>query len=137
MVNEFQQLLDDTCERQGWLIPKPARVYIAGLLAERVSRVPWEPQPSYAEQYLQLTTTSAALELGNTCFWCRSVFPHWGERRGLNPSYLEDMGRGCYDRVLREREIPAVKLLRDHWEFLAEVTWTAVHCQDGFRSMWD
>ena len=134
--NEFEELYKDCLDRHGWTIPEATVNYIVALLAERVDRVPWEPEPSYAEQYLQIRTRQQALDLGNTCFWCRSVFPTYKSSRGYTPEYMALLGQSCYDRVLKEVEIQPLVHLRDYWEFLAEVTYTAVWSQGGYRTMW-
>jgi hypothetical protein len=86
---------------------------------------------------MTVRTAKQAIELGNECWFTRAVFPELMERRGISSSYYVDMGTSCYERALRTIENPTLKQLVEHFEFTAEVAWTAVHSQGGFRSMWD
>ncbi len=135
-INGFRNILSDTLELQGWEMPSPVVSYTVNLLAEKMDKNPWQPEPSFAERYLTLRSVFDAQELGDTCFFARAVFPELGSRRGISSSYYVDMGQGCYDYVLRIHPDPAVKQMRDHFEFIAEVVWTAVRAHGGFRPLW-
>ena len=133
----FEDILKETLETQGWEIPNPVVDYTVNLLAERIDKNPWQPEPSFAERYMTIKSVLDAQSLGDTCFFTRAVFPELGQRRGINSSYYVDMGQGCYTYVLRVVPDPAVKQMRDHFEFLAEVVWTAVREYGKFRPLWD
>lgn len=133
----FKDLLEETLELQGWTMPKTVVNYTTSVLAEFVDRPHWQPEPSYAEQYMTIRTAAEAQRLGDVCWFTRAVFPELGERRGISASYYVQLGEGCYDRVLRTVPDPAVKLMRDHFEFIAEMALTAIRAQGGFRTMWD
>ena len=133
----FKDILSETLEIQGWEIPNPVVDYTVNILANKLDKNPWEPQPSFAVQYLTLSSVFQAQELGDTCFFARSVFPEYGNRRGISSSYYVDMGQGCYSYVLRVNQDPAIKQLRDHFEFLSEVVWTAVREFGHFRPLWE
>lgn len=135
--NTFKQLLEDTLAVQGWTMPPTVLNYTARVLADYANRPHWQPEPSYAERWMTLRTTEEAQQLGDCCWFTRAVFPELGERRGINSSYYVQLGEGCYDRVYRTVPDPAIKLMRDHFEFIAEMALTAVRAQGGFRSMWD
>lgn len=136
-INGFRDILTETCERQGWHMPLPVRDYTVKILADKLDKNPWQPEPSYAERYLTLKTPTEALELGNTCWFTRAVFPELLERRGISSKYFVDMGQGCYSLVLKHTEHPAISILNKHFEFTAEVVHTAVRSFDQFREMWD
>ena len=136
-INGFRDILEETCTRQGWAIPKSTLDYTVKILADKLDKNPWQPEPSYAERYLTLRTPTEALELGNTCWFTRAVFPELMERRGIKSSYFVDMGQGCYSLVLKHTEHPAVRTLYTHFEFTAEVAHTAVRNYGSFREMWD
>lgn len=133
----FEDILTETLETQGWEIPNPVVKYTVNLLADRIDKNPWQPEPSFAERYMTIKSAIDAQELGDTCFFTRAVFPELGQRRGINSSYYVDMGQGCYTYVLRVMPDPAVKQMRDHFEFLAEVVWTSVRAYGKFRPLWD
>ena len=118
-------------------MPDHVTQYIVRILADKLDKNPWQPQPSYAEQFMMLRTPAQALELGNTCFFTRSVFPDLGRRRGISSSYYVDIGQACYHRVLTWSAVPAVQMLHDHFEWCAEMTHTAVHSQGAMRQFWD
>ena len=136
-VKGFRDILQETCDRQGWTMPEPVLDYTVKILADKLAKNPWQPEPSYAERYLTLRTTQEALELGNTCWFTRAVFPELMERRGIKSSYFVDMGQGCYSRVLKVNPHPAITVLNQHFEFTAEMTLTAVRYCDHLREMWD
>ncbi len=135
-INGIRNILKETVEEHGWTIPEPVFEYTVRILADKVDKMPWQPEPSYAEAYLKLRTPSQALDLGNTCFFTRSVFPELMERRGLKASYFVELGQGSYDLVLRHADMPHIRQLRDHFEFLSEVVYTGIRLNGEFRSMW-
>lgn len=136
-INGFRDILQETCTRQGWVIPPETLDYTVKILADKLDKNPWQPEPSYAERYMTLRTTAEALELGNTCWFTRAVFPELLERRGVKASYFVELGQGCYSMVLKTQEHPAVRTLYTHFEFTAEMTHTAVRNYGSFREMWD
>ena len=133
----IKDLLVETYDRHGWAIPVPVIDYQTTVLTEFVNKPDWQPRPSYAEQYMTMRTTGQAQALGNVCWFTRAVFPELGTRRGINSSYYVQLGQGCYERVLSQTELPAVKVLCEHFEFLAECAYTAIRLNGEFRSMWD
>jgi hypothetical protein len=136
-INGLKAILEETNARQGWDIPHYVVVYEAEILASKIDKNPWTPEPSYAERYMKIRTPTEALDLGNTCWFTRAVFPELKSRRGIQPSYYVDLGQSCYERVLTHSELPAVRVLLEHFEFLAETVYTAVRHNGKFREMWD
>jgi hypothetical protein len=137
MVREFTRILTDTNELMGWAIPEYVIAYESRIFASKVEQPNWQPEPSYAERYLSIRTSEQALNLANTCWFTRSVFPELGSRKGINESYYVQLGQSCYDRALRDQESPTVEIMRDHFEFLAETAYTAIRHYGKFRSMWE
>ncbi len=133
----IKDILIETYDRHGWAIPDYVIVYQCRLLAEKIDKNPWQPEPSYAERYMMIKTPTEALDLGNTCWFTRAVFPELGTKRGINASYYVQLGEGCYEMVLRYSDFPAVRALQKNFEFLAEAAYTAIRCYGDFRSMWD
>lgn len=133
----MQDLLEDTCRHQGWQIPRAVQTHMTQVLAHYIDQPNWRPEPSYAERYLQIRTISEALTLGNVCWFTRAVFPELGSSRGINSSYYVQLGQGCYQRVLEEANNQALDLVCKHFEFTAEVAYTAIRHWGQFREMWD
>lgn len=133
---EFRKIIEETLDRQGWDMPRTVQDYCAGILCDKLDKNPWDPQPSYAEQYMTVRTVEQARCLGDTCFFARALFPDYMNRRGINSTYFVQLGTGCYSRVLREYDVPAIQQLNDHFEYIAEMIWTAVRSEGNFRSMW-
>lgn len=133
---EFRKIITDCLDRQGWEWPKTVTDYVTDLLVDRIDANPWQPEPSYAEQYMRLQTAAQARSLGDTAFFARAVFPSYMERRGLGADYFVQIGQGCYDRVLKEQDVTALRFMRRDFEYIAEMTWTAVHSQGELRRMW-
>ena len=135
--NGIRDILVETYDLHGWSIPQHIINYQVQIFANMLAKNPWEPEPSYAERYLQLRTAREALELANTCYFTRSVFPELKMRRGIQPSYYVQLGQSCYDMVLQTSTQPTLRLMRDHFEFLAECAYTAIRHWGDFREMWD
>ena len=134
----IKTILTDTYELHGWSIPEYVIQYETSVLASKINTPNWQPEPSYAEQYLTLRTEQQALHLANTCWFTRAVFPELGTRRGIRASYYVNMGQSCYDRVINKASVPTptIVAMRDHFEFLAEAAYTAIRHYGDFRSMW-
>lgn len=135
----IKDILTDTYRLHGWDIPNYIVDYESRILAERLDKNPWQPEPSYAERYLSIRTQEQAVELANTCFFTRTVFPELGKHRGINSSYYVQLGQSCYSWALDRGPLqnPTLAVMRDHFEFLAEAAYTAIRHYGDFRSMWD
>lgn len=134
---ELRRILDECNEQHGWLIPATVVDYTSRILADKIDKNPWQPEPSYAERYMTLRSPREALELGNTCWFTRAVFPELMSRRGIKEDYYVSIGKGCYEMALKHSEIPAVRTLYTHFEFIAETAYTAIRHHGEFREMWD
>lgn len=137
VAKEFNLILRECLERQGWTIPGPLADYATHILVEKIDKNPWAPEPSYAEAYLKTTDPLALVALGDTCWFTRAVFPELGERRGINSSYYVDLGTSCYARARRQIPNTTLEQMAQHFEFLAEVAYTALWSRGEFRSMWE
>ena len=135
-INGIRSILTETLTTHGWSIPAPVLEYTVRILADKVDKMPWTPEPSYAEAYMKIRTPTEALDLGNTCFFTRSVFPELLERRGLKDSYFVELGQGSYSIALKYTDLPHIRVIRDNFEFLAEVVYTGIRLNGEFRSMW-
>jgi hypothetical protein len=134
--SEISKIISETADRQGWQIPDPAKSYMTAVLVSKIDKNPWQPQPSYAEAYLTTTKPQALIELADTCWFTRAVFPDMMSKRGLTASYFVDLGTSCYHRARLTIDNPALAQMEHYFEFLAEVAWTSVHSHGDFRSMW-
>ena len=133
----FDQLFDDTLNRQGWLVPKSLKRAMVSILVEKLDKNPWQPEPSYAQLYLTARRPETLKWLGDTCWFTRAIFPQLGTRRGISASYYTDLGQGCYSRLLNYiGPDNNLELMIRHFDFLAEVAWTVIHSQGEFREMW-
>ena len=132
----IRSILKETVDVHGWVIPEPVLEYTVSILADKVDKMPWTPEPSYAEAYMMIRTPRQALDLGNTCFFTRSVFPELLERRGLSQNYFVELGQGSYSIALQYTNMPQIRAIRDNFEFLSEVVYTGIRLNGEFRSMW-
>lgn len=133
----FRDLLTECNQLHGWQIPDDLINYEAEVLASKIDRNPWQPEPSYAERYMQLRTVAEAWELANTCWFTRAVFPELKQRHGIVESYYVQLGQGCLGRVMQHTDQAWIRRLHRHFEFLAETAYTAIRLNGEFRSMWD
>ena len=136
-VNGIRDILNETNDRHGWIIPDYVIDYEARVLASKIDRNPWQPEPSYAERFMTLRSAKEALELANTCWFTRAVFPELKRQHGINSTYYVQLGSSCLEMVLKHTDMPAVRVLHKNFEFLAETAYTAIRCYGDFRSMWD
>lgn len=134
---EFRKLLQECLERQGWQLPDETARYATRILVEKLDKNPWQPEPSYAEAYMTTYNPVALVALGDTCWFTRAVFPELGERRGITASYYVDLGTSCYSRARKTIANPTLEQMEQHFEFLAEVAYTAIWSKGDFLSMWD
>lgn len=134
---EITRILEETLERQGWTMPKPVASHAVKILVSKIEQPNWQPEPSYAEVFMQLKNPSAALAMGDTCWFTRAVFPDLGSRRGISSNYYTMLGQACYDHAAQYYDNPVLELMRDHFEFIAEIAYTAIWSKGDFRSMWD
>lgn len=131
------EILEETYCQQGWQIPAAVIEYQCQILTEMVEQPDWRPQPSYAERFMQIRNRREAQNLGNVCWFTRAVFPELMQRRGISARYYTDLGQSCYQRALQDTVVPTVKIMLDHFEFLAEAAHTAIRYNQQFREMWD
>lgn len=135
--NGIRDIILEVWEQHGWTMPEPVIDMTVRILADKIDKNPWQPEPSYAERYLTIRTPLQALELGNTCWFTRAVFPELKSRHGITSSYYVQMGQGCYTMALNHLDNPALRTMRDHFEFIAEAAYTAIRHYGYFREMWD
>jgi hypothetical protein len=134
---QIREILTETWQRQGWQVPDAITDYECAILVEMLARVPWQPQPSYAERYMALKQPQEFLEFGNVCWFTRAVFPQCLQRRGLTEQYFTDLGTAAWQRALDYYDNPTLEQLCQYFDYTAEMTYTAIHCHGDFRSMWD
>jgi UV DNA damage repair endonuclease len=134
---EIRRILTDTWQRQGWQVPDHITNYETQILASMLNRVPWQPEPSYAERFLTIRTVEEYIDFGNVCWFTRAVFPQCLERRGMTESYFVQLGQSAYDTALKRIDSPIIEQMRDYFEWTAEMAYTAIHAEGEFRSMWD
>lgn len=134
---EIRRILTDTWHRQGWQVPEAVTNYECHVLLSMLDRVPWQPEPSYAERYLKIRSINEAIEFGNVCWFTRAVFPDCLKRRGLKESYFTELGQSSWDRAIRITNDATLIMMRDYFDWTAEMTYTAVHSEGEFRSLWD
>ena len=59
----FEDILTDTLKLQGWEMPNPVVDYTVNLLADKLDKNPWLPEPSFAERYLTIKSVFDAQDL--------------------------------------------------------------------------
>lgn len=135
-TRELDRLIQECCDQQGWQLPWQAMNQMREILASYIDKPDWQPRPSLAEAYMTRSSYSELVNLGNDCWFARSIFPELIERKGLGYRYYEDIGQGAYARALQLHRTKGIELMAQHFEFLAEVAHTAIRCHGHWRSMW-
>lgn len=136
-LEQIEQIVVETLSRQGWVMPRDVLDYTVKLLTQYWDKPNWQPEPSYAECYLKITDPMAAQKLGDACFFTRAVFPELGLHRGITSNYYVNLGQGCYSILLHHTPDHTIEMMREHFEFLAEIAHTAIWSKGDFRSMWE
>lgn len=82
----------------GYELPVEVEHYVVLLLADHVDRPHWQPEPSFAETYMTISTSRDAKRLGDACLFMTGVFPE----RGPSMEYYVNIGSSSYHRAGRE-----------------------------------
>jgi hypothetical protein len=127
---ELEKILDETQLRSGTSIPKPCQKYIIKILTNKIDKNPWQPEPSYAEAYMTVNSTASLLELAETCWFTRAIFPELNMNKGINKNYYVYIGQGCYNRILARTYNYTLEQMITHFELLADITLAAIRQQE-------
>ena len=96
---QFRELVHEHSQRVGWLAPELLLDYLAQILAERLDRPDFIPQPTFAEAYLKLYSRyqpGVYREFADSTLIFCSLLPDYGQRRGLNMDYYATLGISTY-----------------------------------------
>jgi hypothetical protein len=123
-VQAFRQLAERAEAATGFVIPSLLSQYTILVLADHMRRGNWFPDPSFAENYLQLKSAKRAKELADECLFICSVFPNYAQRGGVSLSYYHSMAQDCY---LRAGSLGNQELFQDLSRYFAPVVrWTSL-----------
>jgi len=119
-ISAFHEVVVETIDSTGFDLPTEITSYIIMLLASRVEQNPL-PDPNFAIAFLNLSRPAdqKAKELGDTCLFVSSVYPKFGEHRGLNRRYYQDIGSTSYDLFAEKHNPELFNPLSRHFAYVS------------------
>jgi|TARA_B100001093_G_C26576736_1_gene905355 hypothetical protein len=122
-VNAFHDVIKETTETRGYSIPVDVEAYLVMLLSNYVERTDFLPNPSFAEQHIQLTHSRPyhAKELGDVCLFVTGVFPGYGTRAGLPSEYFQNIGRNSYHVASIKLNTELFSVLCKHFPLVSDI----------------
>ena len=128
-TDAFYSIVKETQEAYGYELPIELESYVVMLLAHHLDRPNFAPESSFAEAYLRLKNPANmnAKELGDTCLFVSGVFPTYGQRKGLNRSYYQNIGIGSYQMVAEAMNYTLFTTLAHHFNFLSDFIDITIH----------
>jgi len=125
-------LVDECQTVKGLDLPKPITIYCTAILADKLDKPLWEPQPTWAERYLTMKSAQDAKELGDTAMWAVGICPTYLTRRGMSRSYYVQIGQGAYLKASNELNQELYTLLSTHFLFVSEFLKQCVSAQQDY-----
>ena len=117
---------------KGLDIPKPITIYCTAILADKLDKPLWEPQPNWAERYLTMRSAQDAKDLGDTALWAVGICPTYLTRRGMSRSYYVQIGQGAYSKAADELNQELYMLLSTHFLYISEFLKQCVSIQNDY-----
>ena len=117
---------------KGLELPKPITIYCTAILADKLDKPLWEPQPTWAERYLTMKSAQDAKDLGDTALWAVGICPTYLTRRGMNRSYYVQIGQGAYSKAADELNTELYTLLSTHFLYISEFLKQCVSIQQDY-----
>ena len=125
-------LVDECQTVKGLDLPKPITIYCTAILADKLDKPLWEPQPTWAERYLTMRSAQDAKELGDTALWAVGICPMYLTRKGMSRSYYAQIGQGAYLKAADELNQELYTLLSTHFLFVSEFLKQCVSAQQDY-----
>tara|TARA_Y200000002_G_scaffold372469_1_gene370287 strand:+ start:418 stop:855 length:438 start_codon:yes stop_codon:yes gene_type:complete len=137
--NAFYDIVKETQESSGYVLPEDIESYIVMLLSHHIDKPNWMPDKSFAEVYLTLSETGSkrltAKELGDACLFLTGVFPRYTLQRN-NKKYYQDIGSSSYEVVHDLIPGSVFKQLSTHFIFLSDfIEYTVNNSKDDIYNI--
>jgi len=108
----------ETSATSGYDLPEPIEAYVVMLLASFIDKPDFLPD-TFGPTLLQIKTSAQAKALGDTCLIVTGVFPSYGERKGINRRYYQDIGSTSYEMAAEAHNPELFITLATHFNFLS------------------
>ena len=92
-------VVDETRQRYSWPIPVYITQYMSAVLANYVDKPDWQPEPSWAETLMTLSSALDAKELGDQALIAAGIFPTMFYKKGIKEDYFHSIGRSSYSQA--------------------------------------
>jgi|TARA_Y100000389_G_C16988146_1_gene283556 hypothetical protein len=115
-VSAFYDVVQETRKHTGIELPETVEHYVVILLASHMDKSDFLPNTSFAQTFLQMTRTSDAKTLGDTCLFVTGIFPDYG----IDIKYYSDIGKTSYDAVSHNLNPELFSTLSQHFDYVRE-----------------
>ena len=108
----------ETSATSGYDLPEPIEAYVVMLLSSFIDKPDFLPD-TFGPTLLQIKTSTQAKTLGDTCLIVTGVFPSYGESKGINRRYYQDIGSTSYEIAAEAHNPKLFITLATHFNFLS------------------
>lgn len=115
-VSAFYDVVQETRKHTGIELPETIEHYVVILLANHMDNPNFLPTKSFAQTFLQMSRTSDAKALGDTCLFVTGLFPDYG----IDVKYYSDIGKTSYDAVSHNLNPELFSTLSQHFDYVRE-----------------
>lgn len=115
-VSAFYDVVQETRQHTGIELPESIEHYVVILLASHMDKTDFLPNKSFAQTFLQMSCTSDAKTLGDTCLFVTGIFPDYG----IDIKYYSDIGKTSYDAVSHNLNPELFSTLSQHFDYVRE-----------------
>lgn len=132
VTSQFFDHLTEHRDRTGFAASDQLLTYLADLLAERLDRVDFIPEPSFAERYLELYSCQRLSEFkdyADSSLFFVSLLPKYGQRRGLDLEYYANLGISVYYTLGDLSKDQRYTQLGNWFYHLQKFLYTALHAR--------
>jgi hypothetical protein len=115
-VSAFYDVVQETRQHTGIELPESIEHYVVILLASHMDKTDFLPNNSFAQTFLQMTRTSDAKTLGDTCLFVTGIFPNYG----IDVNYYSDIGKTSYSTVANTLNGELFSTLSVHFDIVRD-----------------
>jgi len=133
--NAFYEIVKETQESSGYVLPVDLESYIVMLLSHNIDKPDWLPEKSFAELYMKLDSRLSAKELGDACLFLTGVFPAYATKK-VSRKYYQNIGSSSYEVVHELIPGSLFGQLSTHFVFLSDfIEYTINNSKDEISSI--
>lgn len=116
-------------QHQGYDIPEEVTVYVIMLLSSKVEDKSIPPDNTFTETFFKIKTGTEAKQFADNCLFITGVYPKYGERRGINRSFIRDLGSMGYSITAQTSDNTLFSTLSNQFYFISDFIEQVVNFQ--------